>query len=104
MKLYLLYGLGDNDFEENWLMGVYDSMDCVYQEITAPSNAWKGAVYMLRTTNLNQRVKFEYGEKGDVDDVFYYIVKEGDTYNVYMSATLNNGLPALAEKVYSIEK
>lgn len=104
MKLYLLYGLGDNDFQENHLMGVYDCMDCVYKEITNPSNVWDGAVYMLRTTNLNQRVQFEYGDESDVNDVFYYIVKEGVRYDVYMSSTLNEFLPVSAEKVYSNEK
>jgi len=84
MLLFLLYGLGNNDFSENYLMGIYDTKHGVYQELATPSGAWKGNVYMLRRARLNERVEFD--NEGDDADEFYYVVKEGSKYHFYFSS------------------
>ena len=38
--VYLLYGLGYNDFNENHLIGIYTSYEKMFEELEKPNNIW----------------------------------------------------------------
>ena len=74
-KLYVVYVLGRNDFNENWKLGIYSSKELAIDAMEKDfiSNKMDHDVYMMREFVLNQKILCDFDDTTECD--FYHLRK-----------------------------